>query len=610
MADLEKLEKMRHTAAHVLAQAVLKLYPDTKLGIGPAIDDGFYYDFEFSEPLSDEALPKIQKEMKIIMKQKLPLTQHFKTRKDAEKYYKDWDQEYKLDLLKSIPDKELSFYVTGDNEFADLCRGPHVEHTGQIGSFQLSKVAGAYWRGDENNKMLTRIYGHSFESRKELLAHLEMLEKAKANDHRKLGKELDLFTFSDVIGKGLPLWTHRGTTIRRELERFIVDEELKRGYLHVHTPDIANLKLYEKSGHYPYYKDSMYAPIKIDDEKFMLRPMTCPHHFELYLSKPRSYKELPMRIAELANLYRYEQTGELSGLMRVRTFCLADAHIVCADPAQAKSEVAGALELIEYVSKTLGIRMGEHYSYRLSLGDRGDSKKYYKDDESWDTAEETLREVLKERDCDFVEAPNEAAFYGPKIDVQMKNALGKEETAFTVQYDFVMPGRFNLNYINKEGEEQQAIVVHRSSIGAIERIVAYIIERYGGDFPLWLAPEQIRVVPISDKHIDYATEIYEDYKEAGLRVEIDSRPETLQYKIRDAELLKIPYLAIVGDKEIKTKTVSVRSRSNKQIGLLKLKEFKELLTTEIKNRGKIEQTEADTAKKSEAKKVSINKDAK
>jgi threonyl-tRNA synthetase len=389
------------------------------------------------------------------------------------------------------------------------------------------------------------------------------------NDHRKIGKELDLFVFSDAVGKGLPLWTERGATLRRIIERFVVDEEIKRGYKHVYTPDIAKLELYEKSGHYPYYQDSMYAPIVIDDEKFMLRPMTCPHHFELYLSSPHSYRELPIRFAELAKLYRYEQSGELAGLVRVRSFCLADAHIICADPEQAKAEVGRALDLIEFIAQKFGLVQGQDYWYRLSLGDRADEKKYYKDDAAWTEAEAKLREVLKERNAHFKEAEKEAAFYGPKIDIQMKDARGQENTAFTVQYDFVMPKRFKLTYTDASGGEKEAVVIHRSSIGAIERFIAFIIERYGGAFPVWLSPVQVMVLPIGEAHQAYAAEVLADLKAAGLRAELDASNESLGKRVRTHKLQKIPYLVVVGDAEVKSKTITVEAREGEKLTDLK-----------------------------------------
>lgn len=390
-----------------------------------------------------------------------------------------------------------------------------------------------------------------------------MENQEKNNDHKKLGKELDLFAFSDSVGKGLPLWTPKGAVIRRELERFIVDEETRRGYSHVYTPEIAKLDLYRKSGHYPHYKDSMYAPIQIDDEEFMLRPMTCPHHFELYLRKPHSYKELPIRIAELARLYRYEQSGELMGLQRVRGFCLSDAHIICKDDEQAVDEIGRALDLIEYVTEVLGLKKGTEYWYRLSLGDRTDKEKYFDNDAAWDKSEDLLRKLLQKRSSQFVEAEGEAAFYGPKIDIQMKNANGKEDTAFTVQYDFCMPSKFNLTYVDKDGSEKIAVVVHRSSVGAIERIIAFLIEKYEGAFPLWLSPIQAKILSISENHNVYAEEVKEALHEAGLRVELDDRSESLGKKIRDAKGEKIPFLLVIGDKEVEEKTVTIEGREEK-----------------------------------------------
>lgn len=411
-----------------------------------------------------------------------------------------------------------------------------------------------------------------------------MEENLDPRDHRVIGRELGLFTFSDTVGKGLPLWTFKGTNFRRELERFVVDTELKWGYEHVTTPDIAKLDLYKKSGHYPYYKETMYAPIDVDGEEFMLRPMTCPHHFELYLSQPRSYRELPMRIAELAKLYRYELSGVLTGLVRVRSFCLADAHIVCADEVQMKSEISKALDLIDYVASVFGLKMGENYSYRLSLGDRENKKKYFDDNKSWDQAEEVLRSVLVERKANFVEAKDEAAFYGPKIDVQMKKASGVEETAFTVQYDFVMPGRFNLVYTDSEGKEKLAMVVHRSSIGAIERIAAFLLEHFNGALPLWLSPVQVAILPVSDKQMEYAVEIKKQLAEKNIRVEIAKEGESLGKKIMEAQKMKIPYMLVVGNKEVENKTVTVRKRGSEEQNVMSVEELTGLLLESIKSR--------------------------
>jgi threonyl-tRNA synthetase len=405
----------------------------------------------------------------------------------------------------------------------------------------------------------------------------------KEFDHKILGRELDLFTFSDTVGKGLPLWTAKGTAIRRELERFIVDEEIKRGYSHVYTPDIANLALYKKSGHYPYYKKDMYAPIVVDDEEYMLRPMTCPHHFELYLSRPRSYRELPMRIAEIAKLYRYEQSGELMGLQRVRSFCLSDAHIVT-QKENAHKEIEKVLDLIEYITQVLGLVKDKDYHYRLSLGDRLDNKKYFKDDNAWNNAEEILRKVLKERKTKFVEAENEAAFYGPKIDVQMINANGKEDTAFTVQYDFVMPKRFDLNYINEKGEKEEPVVIHRSCIGAIERTIAFLIEKYRGAFPLWLSPVQIKVLPITERNLDFSIKIVNALKEKKVRTEIDDDNETLGNKIRKAQNEKANYMIIIGDKEEKENKIAVRTREGKDLGQMELSDFLKKIELEIETK--------------------------
>lgn len=410
------------------------------------------------------------------------------------------------------------------------------------------------------------------------------LEKSLKKDHKRLGVELDLFTFSESVGSGLPLFTAKGATIRRELERFIVDEELKRGYEHVVTPDIAKLDLYRKSGHYPYYKASMYAPIKIDDEEFMLRPMTCPHHFELFLRKPVSYRELPMRIAELGKLYRYEQSGELMGLQRTRTFCLADAHIICADEEQAMREISGVLDLIEYAAGVFGLVHGKEYWYRLSLGDRKNPKKYYKNDAAWEKGEDLLRKMLKGRREKFIEAKDEAAFYGPKIDIQMRNVNGKEDTAFTVQYDFCMPDRFNLSYIGPRGDLKRTFVVHRSSIGAIERIMAYLIEHYAGAFPVWLSPVQVSIIAVSQKHQVYAKKITDALHKENIRVELTEADETLGKRIREGETQKIPYLLVVGDKEVKSQKVSIRKRGKGGQGSQKLTNFIETIKKEIANK--------------------------
>jgi threonyl-tRNA synthetase len=575
------LEIMRHSCSHLLAVAVLKLWPETKLGIGPAIEDGFYYDFDFAKPINEADLEKITAAMSQVIEEKLPFKKRVISVAEAKNIFRN--QPYKLELaaLKEVTPVQglpLTVYETGD--FIDLCAGPHVKDTSGVGFFKLLSLAGAYWRGNEKNKMLTRIYGTCFSTQNELDHYLWQQEEAKKRDHRLIGKNLNLFVFSDLVGKGLPMFTEKGSIIRRELEKFIVDEEIKRGYHHVYTPDLANVALFKKSGHYPYYKDTMYPVMKIDDEELILKPMTCPHHFQLYLSQQRSYKDLPIRFAELAKQFRYEKSGELTGLIRVRAFCLADAHIICRKD-QAVSEINSVLDLIEYSAGVLGLAKNTDYRYRLSLGDRKDDKKFYKDDSAWDFAENILRGVLRARKSPYFEAEGEAAFYGPKIDIQIRNFAGIENTAFTVQYDFVMPKRFELTYTGKDGSKKEAIVIHRSSIGCLERVIAFLIEKYAGAFPVWLAPVQVVVIPIADRNIKYGQGVQKQLKEAEIRVELDERQETTSAKIRDAQLQKIPYMLIVGDREEENKTVSLRCRSGKDCGQIKLDRFIKNLKKEI-----------------------------
>ena len=584
MKKSTKIESIRHSLSHLMSMAVQELYPQIGLGVGPAIENGFYQDYDLPEVITPEILPRLEKRMKELIKENIKFEQHDMDFEKAYKFYKH--DPYKtgfIDDLKATEEKKVSFYKSG--WFDNLCAGPHVSSTKEINpnAFKLTSIAGAYWRGDEKNKMLTRIYGVAFETEKELEHYLWQQEEAKKRDHRVIGKNLDLFVFSDLVGKGLPLFTEKGSIIRRELERFIVDEEIKRGYKHVYTPDIARVELYKTSGHYPYYKDSMYPVMKIDEEELILRPMTCPHHFQLYASKPHTYKELPIRIAELAKQFRYEKSGELTGLMRVRLFCLADAHIICRKD-QAVGEINNVLDLIEYVASVLGLKKGENYRYRLSLGNRTDAKKYYKDDKAWNFAENVLRSVLKNRKSPFFEEENEAAFYGPKIDIQMKNFSGKEDTAFTVQYDFVMPKRFNLTYIDEAGKKQEPIVIHRSSIGAIERVMAFLIEHYAGAFPVWLAPTQVKILNITDRNLKYAEKILEKLKKEGARAELGGENETIGKKIREAELEKVPYILIVGDKEEKNDSIAVRERGKGDLGAMELKKFIEKISKEIKDK--------------------------
>ena len=586
MKQEQKIEVARHSLAHVLAYAMQELYPQVKLGMGPAIENGFYYDFDFSgtgTTLSDKDLPKIEKRMREVMRRKLAFSCEKVTIVAAKETFKD--QPFKFEIVGDLEkdNAEVSIYRTG--KFIDLCIGPHVPSTENLpqDAFKLTKIAGAYWKGNEKNQMLTRVYGVAFATKQELDEYLAREAEAEKRDHRKLGQQMDLFVYSDLVGKGLPLFTEKGSIIRRELENFIVAEEIKRGYKHVYTPELAKVDLYRVSGHYPYYKDTMYPVMKVDEEELILRPMSCPHHYQLFSAKQRSYRELPFRIAELAKLFRYEKSGELTGLVRVRSFCLADAHIICAKD-QAIKEIGQVLDLIEFCSRALGLKKGKDYRYRLSLGERNDDKKYCKDDAAWDFSENLLRGVLQKRKADFFEAPNEAAFYGPKIDIQMKNIVGKEETAFTVQYDFVGPKRFAMSYVDKDGTRQEPIVIHRSSIGAIERTIAFLIEHYAGALPLWLMPVQAAVLPIGKDHKKYAREIGQALREAGVRVELNDADESVGKKIREGELQKIPYLLVIGDKEVKSKSISVRKRSRGDLGKMKLKKFILQVIAEIQNK--------------------------
>lgn len=563
-----------------MTAAIEALYPGVKQTIGPPIENGFYHDYDFGDvKISESDFPKIEEKMRELVKSWKGFTKKEVTKDEAKKQFAD--NKYKQELIDefSAGGEKITLYAAGG--FTDLCEGGHSEHPDkEIKYFKLLSVAGAYWRGSEKNKMLTRIYGTCWLTKKELDAYLKQLEESKKRDHRKLGKDLGLFVFSDLVGAGLPLLTPKGATIRRILERFIVDEELKRGYSHVYTPPLAKVDLYRTSGHYPYYKETMYPPMKIDEDELILRPMTCPHHFMLYKSEPRSYRDLPIRYAEISPQFRYEKSGELTGLMRVRTFMLSDAHIIT-QPENAKTEIKNVLALIDYVNQCLGLVRGKDYRYRLSLGERSDTKKYYKDDDSWDKAEHALRDVLNEVKAPFFEAPNEAAFYGPKIDVQMKNVNGKEDTAFTVQYDFVMPKRFNLTYVDQSGKEEQPVVIHRASLGAIERTMAFLIEHYGGAFPLWLAPVQVVIIPIAERHNKATLEAVERLKKAGIRTNADLRNEPMQAKVRNHTLQKVPYMAIIGDQELKNNTLAIRTREGKDLKGMTFEAFLAKLTNEI-----------------------------
>ncbi len=570
--DNQNLDHLRHSAAHLLAAAVTELWPEAKLTLGPPIEDGFYYDIDFGDvKISEADLPAIETKMHQIAPGWKGFASQELSPSEARKKFAG--NPYKLELVEEIISKKepITLYTSGN--FSDLCRGGHIDLAQEpLNHFKLLSVAGAYWRGSEKNPMLTRIYGTVWPTEKELADYLARQEEAKTRDHRLIGKNLNLFVFSDVIGKGLPLLTPKGATIRRELERYVVDEELKHGYQPVVTPHLAKTDLYKTSGHFPYYKDTMYPVMKVDEEELILRPMTCPHHFMIFKSQTRSYKELPIKYAELASQFRYEKSGELTGLMRVRTFTLTDAHIFCS-PEQAKSVISDVLDLIQDTNSVLGLKKGEDYRYRLSLGDRGDSKKYYKDDVSWEFAENVLRKILTDRHEPFFEAQNEAAFYGPKIDVQVKKVNGHEETAFTVQYDFVMPSRFELHYTGEDGQLHRPIVIHHSVIGAFERTMAFLIEKFGGAFPAWLSPVQVIVLPITEKHSEYAADVLSQLKSAGIRAELDDRNQPLSARIRDAEMQKIPYILAVGDKEIAGNSVSVRERGRKAQSVKPVSEF-------------------------------------
>ena len=573
---MNKIEVIRHSTAHLMALAVQELFKEVKFAIGPFIENGFYYDFDLSERITPEDLPKIEKKMKELIKKDLKFEKKQILKAEAKKIFKK--QPYKLELIKDLD--KITIYFLGN--FVDLCKGPHLKSTKEIDldAFKLTKIAGAYWKGNEKNKMLQRIYGIAFNSKKELEDYLKQQTEAEKRDHRKLGKELDLFVFSDLIGKGLPLLTPKGSIIRQELEKFIVEEETKRGYLRVYTPDLARLALYKKSGHWQHYKESMYPLINVDDQDYVLRPMACPHHFMLYNSRPRSYRELPLRYAEIARQYRKEQSGELSGLIRLMAFSLVDAHLICR-PDQVEKEFKDVLELIQYNMKVLGIK---DYWYRFSKWDPKNKKKYTDNPEAWGKTEKLMKKILDELKLKYVEAEDEAAFYGPKTDIQVKNVNNKEDTLFTVQIDFDMPGKFDMTYIDKDGKKQTPMVIHRASIGCIERTMAFLIEQYAGAFPAWLSPVQAQIIPVSKKFNEYGEKIKKELLENNIRAELINDNETLGKKIRNGQLQKIPYLLIIGEKEEKIDSVAVRDREKGDLGPVKINKFIEDIKREIKER--------------------------
>ena len=566
-----------HTTSHIMAQAIKRLYKNVKLAIGPAIDAGFYYDFDTDYRFSEADFEKIEAEMKKIIKEDLPIERFELPRDEAIKLMKDAGEDYKVELIEDLPEDEvLSFYKQG--EFTDLCAGPHLMSTGKVKCVKIMSTSGAYWRGDENNKMLQRIYGISFPKASLLEEHLQMLQEAKERDHRKLGKDLELFMTHKLVGSGLPMYLPHGATVRRLLERYIQDKEIKMGYEHVYTPSLANVSLYKTSGHWDHYKEDMFPVMKMDNEELVLRPMNCPHHMLIYKNKMHSYKDLPIRIGELAHDFRYEDSGSVCGIERVRQMCQNDAHLFVR-PDQIKDEVARVVKLILDVYKDFGF---EDYKFRLSLRDKNDKHKYFDDDQMWEKAEGELREILKELGLDFYEAEGEAAFYGPKLDVQLKSAIGHDVTLSTCQLDFLLPERFELEYIGEDGKAHRPVVIHRAILGSSDRFMAFLIEETKGAFPTWLAPVQVKILPISDKHLEYANKVKETLQEKDLRVEVDDRAEKIGYKIREAQLQKVPYMLIVGDKEEQEGKVGVRDRKQGDIGAIPLDEFVSKIEEEVK----------------------------
>ncbi|EGL82152.1 threonyl-tRNA synthetase [Caldalkalibacillus thermarum TA2.A1] len=577
----EGLEVLRHSTAHLMAQAVKRLYGSdkVKLGVGPVIENGFYYDMDLPESLSQDDLAKIEAEMKKIVQEDLPIKRRVVSREEALRLYEEIGDQYKLELIRELPeDEEITIYEQG--EFFDLCRGPHVPSTGKLKVFKLLSVSGAYWRGDSNNPMLQRIYGTAWPKQSQLEEYLKQLEEAKERDHRKLGKQLKIFTMSQEVGQGLPLWLPNGATVRRIIERYIVDLEEKWGYKHVYTPHLANVELYKISGHWDHYHEDMYPPMKMDHEELVLRPMNCPHHMMIYKEELRSYRNLPLRIAELGTMHRYEMSGALTGLQRVRSMTLNDAHIFCR-PDQIKSEFIRVVQLMNHVYNDFGIK---DYYFRLSYRDPNNTEKYVQNDEMWEKAQSMLKEAMDELGYEYVEAEGEAAFYGPKLDVQVRTALGKDETLSTIQLDFHLPERFELEYIGEDGQPHRPVVIHRGVVGTMERFVAFLLEYYKGAFPLWLAPVQAKLLPIASTHVEYAEMVADQLRQAGIRTEVDARDEKIGYKIREAQLQKIPYMFVIGDREIENKTLAVRKRAEGDIGARPVNEVIDMLVDEIKNK--------------------------
>ena len=572
------LNTLNHSCAHLLAQAVKHLYPNAKFWVGPVVEEGFYYDIDLGDQtISDDDLPKIEKEMKKICKDGKRIVRHEVSKEEALEEFKD--DEYKLDLINGLEDGTITTYSQGD--FTDLCRGPHVETVKLCKNFKLIKHSGAYWKGDKNNKVLQRIYGVCFPTKEELEAHLQLLEEAKERDHRKLGKELGIFMFADIVGKGLPMWLPNGFTVRRLLSDYIMNKELELGYEHVMTPSLGNVKLYKKSGHWAHYKDDMFPAMELDDEAYVLRPMNCPHHMVMYKSTLHSYRDLPVRIAEIANDFRFEASGALTGIERARAFTQNDSHIFCR-PDQIAQEFKNVAHLILDVYKDFGFK---DYSFRLSLRDKNNKEKYFGNDELWEKSENELREVLKEMNVEFYEAEGEAAFYGPKLDVQVKSALGHDVTLSTIQLDYQLPERFELTYVDENGDKVRPVVIHRAILGSLDRFVAFLLEETKGNLPLWLAPTQVQVIPVKlEYHDEYAKEVVAKLRKAHFRVNNDNRDEKLGYRIREAQLKKIPYQLVLGDNERDNGTVTYRKHGEKKQTTVTFEEFVELLNTEVENK--------------------------
>ena len=580
--DIEGKKAYWHTTSHIMAQAVKRLYGDSvKLAIGPSIDEGFYYDFDSDDKkISQVDFEAIEAEMKKIIKENLEISKFELPRNEAIELAEKLKEPYKVELINDLPEDEvISFYKQG--EFTDLCAGPHLMSTGKVKIVKLLKVAGAYWRGSEKNKMLQRVYAISFPKQSMLDEYLQKLEEAKERDHRKLGKELGIFMISDLVGKGFPMWLPNGFLLRRALSDYIMDKELKLGYKHVLTPSLGSVDLYKTSGHWDHYKDDMFPAIEMDNEAYVLRPMNCPHHMMIYKNFLHSYHDLPLRMAEVAHDFRYEDSGTLVGLERARTFTQNDSHIFCR-PDQIKEEFKGVINLILDTYKDFGFK---NYKFRLSLRDPENKEKYFENDELWNKSENELREVLTELGVDFYEARGEAAFYGPKLDVQVISALGHDITLSTCQLDYQLPEKFELEYVDENGDKVRPVVIHRAIFGTLDRVVAFLLEETKGNLPVWLAPVQVKILPISDKFIDEAKKVYEACFNADLRVELDDRAEKIGYKIREAQTQKIPYMLIVGAKEVETNTVSIRKRGEGEIGALSIDDTIAKIKAEIANKG-------------------------